>query len=114
MNPSASLLRSVLHSMFAWLKPSLGIFGAQRRLGSRIEYASPAPRQDDADLVVGIIDDPELAMRLVSVRGELTSRTLGSLAGALQEVESESMLHLDMTDTAFTDPYAFSSLAGLL
>jgi len=114
MNPSASLIHFVLRSMFGWLNPALGAVRPVRSPGSRIEYAAPMSRRSDAELVIGIIDDPELVMRLLSVRGELTSETLDSLAHALDEVKDEAILHLDVTDTKFTDPYAFADLAGLL
>jgi len=83
------------------------------RLGSRITYAAmPSPAANT--LVVGVIDDPELAMRLVGVRGSVTATSLGALAKAFDEVRDHSRLHVDLTDAEFSDPSVTSALAGLL
>ena len=84
------------------------------RFGGRITYAAAPSSPVDDGLVVGVIDDPELAMRLLSVRGQVTQAALATLATAFSEVRDCSRLHLDLTDAEFSDPSVTTALAGLL
>ena len=52
------------------------------KLGSRITYAETSPAAAENTLVLGVIDDPELAMRLLSVRGSVNTTSLEVLASA--------------------------------
>ena len=83
------------------------------KLASRITYAE-TPTAADSTLVVGVIDDPELAMRLLSVRGSVNATSLEALATAFSEVRDCSRLYVDLTDAEFSDPSVTSSLAALL
>jgi anti-anti-sigma regulatory factor len=84
------------------------------KLASRIMYAEMPSTAPDSTLVVGVIDDPELAMRLLSVRGAVNATSLEALATAFSEVRDCSRLYVDLTDAEFSDPSVTSSLAGLL
>ena len=84
------------------------------RLGGRITYADAPPTPAETSLVVGVVDDPDLAMRLLSVRGQVDPASLEVLATAFGEIRDGSRLHLDLTDAEFTDPSVASALAGLL
>ena len=74
------------------------------RFGGRITYDDVPPTPAYTTLVVGVIDDPDLAMRLLSVRGPVNRTSLDMLATALGEVRDCSRLHLDLTDAEFSDP----------
>ena len=84
------------------------------KLGSRITYAETSTAAAENTLVLGVIDDPELAMRLLSVRGSVSATSLEALASAFGEVGDGSRLHVDLTDAEFSDPSVTSALAGLL
>ena len=86
----------------------------REQLRSRITYAELPSTAADGTLVVGVIDDPELSMRLLSVRGPVNATSLGALATAFTEVRDCARLHLDLTDAEFSDPSVTSALAGLL
>jgi hypothetical protein len=85
-----------------------------RRFGGQISYADHCSAAAEAGLVLGVVDDPELAMRLLSVRGRLASASLDVLAAAFGELGTGSRLHLDLTDVEFTDRSVLTGLAGLL
>src|SRR3954453_15044866 len=85
-----------------------------KRLGGEITYANTPSAAAETGLVIGVIDDPELAMRLLSVRGPVTLASLDALVVAFEEVRDCSRLHLDLTDAEFGDRSVISSLAGLL
>ena len=84
------------------------------RFGGPVTYSDVVPTPADTSLVVGVIDDPDLAMRLLSVRGQVDQASLDMLVTAFGEVRDGSRLHLDLTDAEFTDPSVASALAGLL
>ena len=84
------------------------------RFSGRITYGAEPSVPAESGLVVGVIDDPELAMRLLSVRGPVTQASLDTLATAFDEVADGSRLHLDLTDAEFSERPVVSSLAGLL
>jgi hypothetical protein len=83
-------------------------------LDAQITYAEVPSAPADPGLVIGVIDDPETAMRLVSVRGPVTLASLDALVVAFEEVRDCSRLHLDLTDAEFADRSVISSIAGLL
>jgi hypothetical protein len=83
-------------------------------LDARITYAEVPSAPADPGLVIGVIDDPETAMRLVSVRGPVTLASLDALVVAFEEERDCSRLHLDLTDAEFADRSVISSIAGLL
>jgi anti-anti-sigma regulatory factor len=80
--------------------------GSHSRLGGRLET--------QPELVLGIIDDPELSMRLLSARGVVTASTVDWLARALREVPTGAILHLDLTDAEFTESAALATLGAVL
>ncbi len=90
------------------------------RIRGRITDADPpsAPsqpaRMPTPALVVGVIDDPERPMRLLSVRGALTANSITSLADAFAEVRDYSLLHLDLTDVEFADAGVVAGLGALV
>ena len=84
------------------------------RFEGRITYSDVPPAPAGPALVVGVIDDPELAMRLLSVRGGVNPTSLDALAAAFDEVRDGSRLHLDLTDAEFSDRSVLSALAELL
>ena len=107
--PSVAAPRPMLtgwRRLWAALRPA--------KLGSRITYAETSPAAAENTLVLGVIDDPELAMRLLSVRGSVNTTSLEALASAFGEVRDGSRLHVDLTDAEFSDPSVTSALAGLL
>ena len=61
-------------------------------------------------LVLGVIDDPDRSMRLLSVRGGLTAVSIAALADALTEIPDHAMLHLDLTDVEFANAAVVSRL----
>src|SRR5262245_35078077 len=94
--------RRVLRYMLAGLRPMVRSFRSNKQFRGRIEYGTAALHPSTADLVIGIIDDPELSMRLVSVRGRISPTTIDALANALEELPRDAVVHLDMTDAVFT------------
>ena len=113
LSESSAPVPSIPHTMvvgwrrlWALLRPA--------RFGGRITYADVPPTPADTSLVVGVIDDPDLAMRLLSVRGAVNPASLDTLATAFAEVRDGSRLHLDLTDAEFSDPSVARALAGLL
>jgi len=84
------------------------------RFEGRITYSDVPSAPAGPALVVSVIDDPELAMRLLSVRGGVNPTSLEALANAFDEVRDGSRLHLDLTDAEFSDRSVLSGLAELL
>jgi hypothetical protein len=78
------------------------------------DFGGSVTRSSDAGLVIGIIDDPELSMRLLSVRGRVTASSFEAVARALDEIRDHDMLHLDMTDAAFSDQVVVRAVGRLL
>lgn len=87
-----------------------------RRLRPSAAHQSPlgGRLETQPELVLGIIDDPELAMRLLSARGLVTATTVDWLARALREVPTGAILHLDLTDAEFTESAALATLGAVL
>ena len=108
-NPSPSVLGTMV-SGWRRLRTALRPKG----LGGQITYGDEPSAPAESGLVIGVIDDPELAMRLLSVRGRVTMASLDALIVAFEEVRDCSRLHLDLTDVEFGDRSVISSLAGLL
>jgi len=82
--------------------------------GGRVTYAedvSPTPR---SALVLGVIDDPDRSMRLLSVRGGLTGDSIPALADAFAEVPNSATLHLDLTDVELAHGAVITRLGALL
>lgn len=104
---------SVLHTIAAGWRRLL-VMLRRDRLGEQISYTAEPSVAAQSGLVVGVIDDPELAMRLLSVRGQVSPASLDALAAAFAEVGDGSRLHLDLTDAEFSARSVVSSLAGLL
>lgn len=86
----------------------------RERPGGRITYGDAPSTPADSGLVVGVIDDPDLAVRLLSVRGRVSPASLSSLAAAFAEVRDASRLHVDLTDAEFSDAFVARSFASLL
>jgi hypothetical protein len=112
MPPSQSILGLLLRTLLsdirriaAWVRPG-------RPINGRIEHTEPTQGWDE--LVLGIIDDPELSMRLLSVRGQITMGTIGAVATAFGEIGTGAILHVDVTDAEFPDPIAFAHLERLV
>lgn len=92
--------------LLAMLRPS--------RFGGEITYAAEPSVPAESNLVIGVIDDPELAMRLLSVRGLVTSASIEMLGAAFDEIRDGCRLHLDLNDAEFSDRSIVTMLAGLL
>src|SRR5262245_7733096 len=104
----------IVRCMLAGLRVVVRSLVPTRRLTGRLEYDTAAPGLPSApELVIGIIDDPELAMRLLSVRGEVSRTSIESLAKPLREIPPYAMLHLDMTDARFTDALIMGTVGEL-
>jgi hypothetical protein len=84
------------------------------RVGGRITYAAESSPPAPGRLVLGVIDDPDLAMRLLSVRGGLTAVSIAALADALAETPDRALLHLDLNDVEFANPAIIRRLGGLI
>jgi MFS superfamily sulfate permease-like transporter len=84
------------------------------RVEGHITYAAEPSASPLGRLVLGVIDDPELSMRLLSVRGGLTAASISALAQALAEVPDHAMLHLDLSDVEFANTSVISKLGLML
>ena len=85
------------------------------RFEGRITYAAEPPGGSaDTSLVLGVIDDPDRSMRLLSVRGGLTAVSIAALADAFAEIPDYAMLHLDLTDVEFANAAVVTRLGALL
>jgi len=107
--PSSSVVNTIAagwRRVWAVLRPM--------RFEGRITYSEVPSAPAGPALVVGVIDDPEMAMRLLSVRGGVNPTSLEALANAFDEVGDGSRLHLDLTDAEFSDRSVLSGLAELL
>jgi len=107
--PSQSVPRTIAagwRRLMAMLRPA--------RFAGQITYTAEPSGPAASGLVLGVIDDPELAMRLLSVRGRVTQTSLHTLAAAFDEVADGARLHLDLTDAEFSERPVVSGLASLL
>ena len=107
-------LRHLVRSVAAGIRRVLEALPSRARVSGRIEYASPTKSMFDGDVVIGIIHDPERTMRLVSVRGRVTSGNFESLATALEEIDDGSTVHLDLTDAEFASAITFARFGRML
>jgi hypothetical protein len=115
MNPSPTPLRSpsIIATLAVGLARLLAVLRPGRpRGGIRSTQLTATP--SDPGVVIGVIDDPELSIRLLSVRGRLTTGSMYVLDDAFHEVRNNAMLHVDLTDADFTDAASLTALAGLL
>jgi hypothetical protein len=115
MNPSPKPLRSpsILATLAVGLERLLAAL-RRRRPRAGIPSTEPTGAPSDLGVVIGVIDDPELSIRLLSVRGRLTTGSMYVLDDAFHEVRNNAMLHVDLTDADFTDAASLTALAGLL
>jgi hypothetical protein len=84
------------------------------RFEGRITYAAEPSPPVLGRLVLGVIDDPDLSMRLLSVRGGLTAVSITALADALSEIPDRAMLHLDLNDVEFANAVVITRLGAML
>ena len=84
------------------------------RFEGRITYAAESSPPVLGRLVLGVIDDPDLAMRLLSVRGGLTAVSITALADAFGEIPDHAMLHLDLNDVEFANAAVVTRLGGMI
>ena len=84
------------------------------RFEGRITYAAESSPPVLGRLVLGVIDDPDLSIRLLSVRGGLTAVSITALADALGEVPDHSMLHLDLNDVEFANAAVVTRLGAMV
>jgi hypothetical protein len=84
------------------------------RFEGRITYAAEPSPPVYGRLVLGVIDDPDLSMRLLSVRGGLTAVSITALADALSEIPNDAMLHLDLNDVEFANAAVIARLGAML
>jgi hypothetical protein len=103
-----------VRSIAAGWRRVLGAMPARGRYSGHIEYASPSKSMFDGDVVIGIIHDPERTMRLVSVRGRVTSGNFASVAAALEEIDDASTVHLDLTDAEFASAITCARFGRIL
>ena len=84
------------------------------RFEGRITYgAEPSPPVVER-LVLGVIDDPDQSMRLLSVRGSLSAFSITALAEALGEIPGHAKLHLDLNDVEFANAAVIARLGAML
>ena len=106
-------------------QPSPGAFNAgwrrvksmlrPTRFEGRITYAAePSDGSAHTPLVLGVIDDPDRSMRLLSVRGGLTAVSIAALADAFTEIPDYAVLHLDLTDVEFANAAVVTRLGAML
>jgi hypothetical protein len=112
MPRSPSIFGLLLRTLLADIRRIAAWFHPGPALNTRIEHTEPNPGWDE--LVLGIIDDPELSMRLLSLRGQVTMGTIGAIATAFGEIAPGAILHVDLTDAEFPDPIAFIHLERLV
>jgi len=115
MNPSPTPLRSpsIIATLAVGLERLLAALRPARprgRMGPTQLTATPS----EPGVVIGVIDDPERSIRLLSVRGRLTTGSMYVLDDAFHEVRNNAMLHVDLTDADFPDAASLTALAGLL
>jgi hypothetical protein len=84
------------------------------RFEGRITYGAEPSRPVVERLVLGVIDDPDRSMRLLSVRGSLTPMSITALAEAVSEIPAHAMLHLDLTDVEFANAAVIARLGAML
>ena len=84
-----------------------------KRVEGHITYGSGTP-PSAGRLVLGVIDDPDLSMRLLSVRGGLTAVSIMTLVDALAEIPDHALLHLDLTDVEFANAAVITRLGTML
>ena len=84
------------------------------RFEGRITYADESSPPVLGRLVLGVIDDPDLSMRLLSVRGGLTAVSITALAEALGEIPDHAMLHLDLNDVEFANAAVVTRLGAMI
>ena len=115
MRQSRSINTSTLGSMRAAARRHLRrLLPTGWRRSAPQDFGGSVTRSSDAGLVIGVVDDPELSMRLLSVRGRVTAGSFEALARALDEIRTHDMLHLDMTDAAFSDQVVVRAVGRLL
>jgi anti-anti-sigma regulatory factor len=64
-------------------------------------------------LSVSVVDDPTGTLRLIGVRGPLTLETLGDLADALDAIDDDGWVHLDLTDARIIGSLALDRVERL-
>jgi hypothetical protein len=84
------------------------------RFEGRITYAAEPSPVAFGRLVLGVIDDPDLSMRLLSVRGGLSAASITALADALAEIPDHAMLHVDLNDVEFANRAVITRLGAML
>ena len=84
------------------------------RFEGRITYAAESSPPVLGRLVLGVIDDPDLSMRLLSVRGGLTAVSITALADAFGEIPDHAMLHLDLNDVEFANAAVVRRLGAMI
>jgi hypothetical protein len=84
------------------------------RFEGRITYAAESSPPVLGRLVLGVIDDPDLSMRLLSVRGGLTAASITALSDALGEIPDHAMLHLDLNDVEFANAAVVRRLGAMI
>ena len=104
---------SVLSTIAAGWRQLRALFRPDH-IGGGITSADRPSAPSQPALVLGVIDDPERPMRLLSVRGALTADSITSLADAFAEVPSWAMLHLDLTDAECADAGVIARLGELV
>jgi hypothetical protein len=107
-SPFAFILRSLradIRRIVSWFRPAPPLSWHVERTERRSGWD---------ELVVGIIDDPELSMRLMSLRGQITMGTIDAVETAFDEVVDGAILHVDVTDAEFSDPLAFLHIERLV
>jgi hypothetical protein len=114
MSQSRFSFRRVVRTMGAGLRRLLGALPVRGRVSGHIEYTSPTRTMFDGDVVIGIVHDPECTMRLVSVRGRVTSGNFASVAAALEEIDDAGTVHLDLTDAEFASAITCARFGRML
>jgi hypothetical protein len=105
-DPPSGALSSGWRRVKSMLRPT--------RFEGRITYAAEPSPPVLGRLVLGVIDDPDLSMRLLSVRGGLTAVSITALVDALGELPDHAMLHLDLSDVEFANRAVIARLGAML
>ena len=114
MNQSSFSISYVVRAITAGWRRAWGALPVRARVSGHLEYTSPAKTMFDGDVVIGIIHDPEQTMRLVSVRGRVTSGNFASVATALAEIDDAGTVHLDLTDAEFASAITCARFGRML
>ena len=114
MSQSRSTLRRLIRIGSTSWRRVVEALPSRRRFSGHIQYSSASESMFAGDVVIGVVHDPERTMRLVSVRGRVTSSNFASVAAALDEIDDAGTVHLDLTDAEFASAVTCARFGRIL